>query len=93
MNDETLPVVVWEGVPRQSAAFLKHRGVLDRRKLGSAFGATTLDHFATTSGLHLNEKAVRLCALPFLWLVRSFHDGISVTHTLLTCLCPHHKFW
>lgn len=73
----------------------------------ATLGSAALDHLASTRRLHLNEKAVRLGALLLFGLVGPFHvvwlllkidkpfalgRERIVVPSLLTCLCPFHKF-
>lgn len=65
------------------------------RELLSSFCAATCDHFFASRRSHAHQKAVCLCALPFLRLVGSFHT--IMFDFLMFCFpmlfsdlpCPH----
>jgi hypothetical protein len=54
---------------------------LDSQTL-AAFGATRIDHSATATGLHANQKAVGTGATCLGWLVGAFHNSSFVPNAM-----------
>jgi hypothetical protein len=58
---------------KQSGGLGAKRQALNSQTL-AAFGAASIDHSATTTGLHANQKAMRTGAAGFRRLISAFHD-------------------
>ena len=54
---------------------------LDSQTL-AAFGATCIDHSATATGFHANQKAVCTGATCLGWLVGAFHNSSFVPNAM-----------